>query len=59
MKSLHRCVDFCSPTVVAGLTPVRRPLQSTVRNGTKSKRLCHNGDITKSDNGGYGDYVRM
>ena len=30
-----------------------------VKNGTKCKRLYHNGDTIKSDNDGLGDYVRI
>ena len=38
--------------VTTGLTLALRPLQSTVRNGIKCKKLCPSGGITKSDNDG-------
>ena len=44
--------SISSSMVATRLILVRRPSQSMVRNGIKCKKLCHNEDITKSDNDG-------
>ena len=49
---LAQVMTISSSIAATRLTLVRRPSRSMVRNGTKCKRLCHNGDITKSANDG-------
>jgi len=45
-------VTLTALSIITGIDPVPRPLQSMVRNGTKFKRLCHSGDIIKSGSDG-------